>query len=173
VVSGLVAAGALLAVAVGVAYSSIITLTNGGSSFDFVTATFVQDQMEAYGRTIFVLAPYMTMAFAGAVVGRSTLAGVGWAIGFAFMEPLVAGLMRLGGNPWEDIPRYFINANVQAILLQNKLPGVLPQFGPGRHEVAQWRLNSAEVAAIILALYIAVFIILALWVYRRRDITAS
>jgi ABC-2 type transport system permease protein len=173
VVLGLVAAGALLAVLVGLVYSSLITFTNGGANLDFITPTFVREQFETYGRTVFVLAPYVAMAFAGAVVGRSTLAGVGLSIGFAFMEPLIGGLMRLGGRPWEEIPRFFVNANAQVILLQNKLPEVLPHFGSTRSELAQQHLNSPEVAAIFLAVYTAIFIGLAFWVYRRRDITAA
>ncbi|MGD0205948.1 MAG: DUF2600 family protein, partial [Dehalococcoidia bacterium] len=166
-------AGALLAVLVGLVYSSLITFTNGGANLDFITPTFVREQFETYGRTVFVLAPYVAMAFAGAVVGRSTLAGVGLSIGFAFMEPLIGGLMRLGGRPWEEIPRFFVNANAQVILLQNKLPEVLPHFGSTRSELAQQHLNSPEVAAIFLAVYTAIFIGLAFWVYRRRDITAA
>jgi len=173
VVCGLVIAGALLGVAVGLVYSSIITFTSGGSNFDFVTGAFIRDQLESCARTLFVLAPYVTMAFAAAVVGRSTLAGVGSAIGFAFMEPLINGLMRVAGSPWEDIPRFLINANVQVVLLQNSLPDVLPHFGPSRRELADRHLNSPEVAALILGLYVVVFVALAFYAYRKRDITAS
>jgi ABC-2 type transport system permease protein len=173
VVSGLVAAGALLAVIAAVIYSSIITFSSGGSSLDFVTLTYVRDQFASYGRTLFVMAPYVALAFAAAVIGRSTLAGVGSAIGFAFIEPLISGLMRLGGSFWQDIPRFLMNSNIEVIVLQNKLPDVLPSFGPSRQELANQHVNSPQVAAIVLAVYIVAFIALALYVYRRRDITAT
>lgn len=172
VVSGLIAAGALLAVAVGLAYSTIITVTNGGASVDFVTPGFVKDQAASYGRTLFVMAPYVALAFAVAVIGRSTLAGVGSGIGFAFVEPIVGGLMRLGGNPWRNLPNYLLNANAQVIMVQNKLPDVV-RFGPSRRELAGEHVNSAPVAAIILAIYVVVLVALAFYVYRRRDITAG
>lgn len=169
----LIAAGALLAVAVAMAYSTIITLSSGGSDFSFVTAGWAKEQFFSYCRTLFVMAPYVTLAFAAATVGRSTLAGVGTGMGFAFLEPLVSNLMRLGGNPWKSIPNYLLNANVQVITLQNAVPEPLPRFGPSRSDVADQSLHSPEAAAIILAVYIAAFICIALFAYRRRDITAG
>lgn len=172
VVCGLIAAGSLLAVAVGLAYSAIITVSNGGANFDFVTAGFVKDQAASYGRTLFVMAPYVALAFAVAVIGRSTLAGVGSGIGFAFVEPIVSGLMRLGGNPWRNIPNYLLNANAQVIMLQNKLPEVV-RFGPSRRDLANDHVNTVPEAAIILAIYAVVLVAVAFYVYRRRDITAG
>ncbi len=172
VVFTLIAAGTLLAVTVGLAYSSIITTTNGGSDFSFVDGAFIRDQAAALGRTLFVMTPYVTMAFAAAVVGRSTLAGVGTGVGFAFMEPIVSNLMRLGTGFWKHVPNYLINANIQVLLSQNKLPDVA-NFGPSQRELAERGANSAGGAALILLLYILVFVALALIVYRRRDITAG
>jgi len=171
VVCGLVAAGALLAVAVGLVYSSIITVTNGGSDFSFVTPGFIRDQVESFGRSLFVMAPYVTLAFAMAAIGRSTLAGVGAGIGIAFVEPLIGGLMRLAGNPWKEIPNYLINANSNVILLHNKLPDVV-RFGPTTQDLAQRHVNSMPEAMFILAIYSGAFVALAFLVYRRRDITA-
>lgn len=172
VVCALVVAGTVLTVAVGMVFSSVITYTSGGSDFDFITLTFLRQQAEAFGRTLFVLSPYVAMAFAGATVGRSTLMGVGASIGFAFVEPIIAALMRLGGSPWEDIPRFFINANVLVVLAQNELPEVLPRFGPSRRDLADEHFNSPEMATLVLALYVVFFVALAFYVYRRRDITA-
>ena len=171
VVCGLVAAGALLAVAVGLVYSSIITVTNGGSDFSFVTPGFIRDQVESFGRSLFVMAPYVTLAFAMAAIGRSTLAGVGAGIGIAFVEPLIGGLMRLAGNPWKEIPNYLINANSNVILLHNKLPDVV-RFGPTTQDLVQRHPNSTPEAMFILAIYSGAFVALAFLVYRRRDITA-
>jgi ABC-2 type transport system permease protein len=171
VVCGLVAAGTLLAVVVGLIYSSIITVTNGGPDFSFVTPGFIRDQVESLGRTLFVMAPYVTLAFAMAAIGRSTLAGVGAGIGFAFVEPLIGGLMRLGGSPWKEIPNYLVNANSQVVLLQNKLPDVV-RFGPSSQDLAQRQLNGTPEAMLILAIYSLAFVALAFLVYRRRDITA-
>ena len=171
VVFGLVAGGVLLAVAVALAYSALITAWNGGASWSFLTAGWLKDQSADYLRTIFVMAPYVALAFAAATIGRSTLAGVGAGIGVAFLEPLVSSLMRLGGNPWKSMPDYLISANRTVILLQNHLPPGLPNFGGGDARDAS--ANSVGEASIILAAYIVAFIALAFAVYRRRDITAG
>lgn len=171
VVFGLVAAGVLLAVAVALTYSAVITAVNGGASWSFLTPGWLKDQSGDYVRTIFVMAPYVALAFAAATIGRSTLAGVGAGIGVAFLEPLVSSLMRLGGNPWHSIPDYLISANRSVILLQNHLPAGLPSFGGGDSRDAS--ANSVGEASIILAVYVVAFIAIAFAVYRRRDITAG
>ena len=83
-----------------------------------------------------MLVPYLTLAFAVAVFGRSTLAGVGTGLGVAFIEPIVDALMRSAGSPWKDIPNYLLNTNRQIILLQNKVPDVLPRLGGDRGDLA-------------------------------------
>lgn len=173
VVALLIAAGTLAAVAVALAYSTIITFTSGGTDFSFFTAGFVKDQVFSYGRTLFVMSPYVALAFAFAVIGRSTLAGVGAGLGVAFLEPLISNLMRLGGNPWKSIPNWLPNANTDVITLQNAVPEPLPRFGLSASEAASRGLNSPGVAALVILAYVVVFLAVAFVIYRRRDITAT
>ena len=100
-------------------------------------------------------------------------AGVGAGIGIAFVEPLVGNLMRAGGSPWKDIPNYLINSNANVIIVQNKVPPALPSFGPSARDLADQHVFSVEGAAVVLAIYIVVFIALALLFYRRRDIGSA
>lgn len=169
VIFGLVAAGTLLAVVVALIYGFIISAYYGSASVDFVTATFVRDQLASYGRTLLVMAPYVALAFAVAVIGRSTLAGVGSGLGVAFIEPIVGELMRLGGSPWKDMPKFFLSTNRQVVMLQNKLPGVLPRIGGGGDGGPDGAF-SALGAEMLLIGYTVAFICLALVVFRRRDI---
>ncbi len=171
VVCGLIAVGALLAVAAGLIYSSVIMSVSGGADFSFLTAAFVGHQSASYARTLFVLSPFVAIAFAAAVIGRSTLSGVGAGLGFTFLEPIISSLMRAAGGRWAHIPNYLPSANKQVILLQNSLPEVL-RVGPGS-DLADAAANSVAQAAIILALYTIAFVALGLYVYRRRDITAG
>jgi ABC-2 type transport system permease protein len=173
VVFVLVAAAMLLAVAVGLFYSWVITETSGGTSWDFLTWPFVWDQVQAFGRTLFVLTPYVALAFSFSVIGRSTLAGVGAGLGIAFIGPLIGALMRQGGEPWQSIPNYLLTTNSQVILAQTRIAQPLPRFGPGNRELLSEGAPSPETAALILLVYVVVFVALALFVYRRRDITAN
>jgi ABC-2 type transport system permease protein len=172
VVFGLVAVGTLLAIAAALTYSFIIALYYGEASGSFLTVSLVGDQTAAYGRTLLVLTPYMTLAFAVAVLGRSTLAGVGTGMGVAFAEPLINGLLGAAGSPWSNIPHYLLNTNRQIVLLQNKVPAVLPRFGAGGGGAVS-PVHSALVAGLILAGYAVAFISVALVLYRRRDIGSS
>lgn len=171
VVFGLTAVGMLLAIAAALACSLVISLYYGGTSASFLTGGFVRDQFAAYGRTLFVLVPYLTLAFAVAVFGRSTLAGVGTGLGVAFIEPIVDALMRSAGSPWKDIPNYLLNTNRQIILLQNKVPDVLPRLGGDRGDLAG--AHDPVVAGLILAAYSVAFVVIAFALFRRRDIGSS
>ena len=103
-----------------------------------------------------------------AIAGRSTLAGVGAGIGVAFLEPLVSGLMRLGGEPWKSMPNYLIDANRDVILLQNEIPAGLPNFGPSARMLRERGVHSPAEAAMILLVYMAVFLAVGFALYRRR-----
>jgi hypothetical protein len=153
----------------------VITTYYGGSDFSFITAGFLKEQFFSWGRTIYVMAPFVALAFAAAILGRSTLAGVGIGLAVTFLEPLIGSLMRLGGPRWEAVPNYLISANRGVVLAQNKLPVGLPEFsfGPTKTELARQGAFSPEAAALILALYTISFLVLAFIVYRRRDITSS
>lgn len=172
VVFGLTAAGTLLAIAAALTYSFIISLYYREASASFLTTAFVRDQFAAYGRTLLVLLPYVTLAFAVAVIGRSTLAGVGTGMGVAFAEPIINGLLGAAGSPWANIPHYLLNTNRQIILLQNNVPAVLPRLGGGGGG-GDSPVHSALVAGLILATYSVAFVSIALVMYRRRDIGSS
>lgn len=166
---------ALLAVGVAVAYSALITQVNGGSDFSFLTPGFVKEQWLAFGRTLYVMAPFVALAFSAAIVGRSTLAGVGVGLAVAFLEPLISNLLRLGGARWEHIPNYLIDSNRDVIIAQNQLPAALQRysFGPSQRQLDARGANSVEEAAIIIAIWIAVFLVIGFATYRWRDINAS
>ena len=173
VVSMMTLLGAAIAVLVGLSFSGFITWSSGGTNWDFLTWTFVRDQGIAYLRTVYVLAPYVFMAFCIAVVARSTLAGVGAGLGVAAVGPLIAGLMREGGEPWRSLPDYFIHRNAEIILAQNVVPRPLPQFGPSLRNLERNDAFSPETAAIILGVYVIVFVVTSLVVFSRRDIAAG
>jgi ABC-type transport system involved in multi-copper enzyme maturation permease subunit len=148
-----------------------VTLYYGHASASFLTGVYVRDQFAAYARTLLVLAPYVTLAFGVAVIGRSTLAGVGTGLGVAFLEPIIDALMRTAGRPWQDIPDYLLSANTRIIVLQNQLPRALPRLGANNADITG--AHSPLVAGIILAGYALTFIAVSFYVFRTRDIGAS
>ena len=173
VVTVMTCLGAALAVAVGLAMSGFITWSSGGANWDFVTNDFIWRQFEAYIRTVYVLLPYVFMAFCISVIGRSTLAGVGAGLGVATVGRLIAELMQQGGEPWRSMPDYFIHRNADILMAQNVVPRPLPQFGPSLNNLARNEAFSPETAALILGVYIFVFIAATLIVFSRRDIASG
>ena len=173
VVTVMTCLGAALAVAVGLAMSGLITWTSGGANWDFVTDQFLWNQFEAYLRTVYVLMPYVFMAFCISVLGRSTLAGVGAGLGVATVGRLIAELMQQGGEPWRSLPDYFIHRNADILMAQNVVPRPLPQFGPSLRNLERNEAFSPETAALILGIYILVFVAATLIVFSRRDISAG
>jgi ABC-2 type transport system permease protein len=173
VVCLMVVLGSLLAVIVGLFCSFVITESSGGTDYSFVNMDFIRSQLMAFGRANYVLAPYVTMAFCLAVVFRSTLAGVGTGLGVALIGRVIAELMQQGGPPWTSLPKYFIHTNTDVIMTQNAVPRPLPRFGPGVGELTRNGAFTPEQAAMVLAVYIVIFIAIAFIVYKRRDITAG
>jgi ABC-type transport system involved in multi-copper enzyme maturation permease subunit len=173
VVTAMTFVGAAIAVIVGLSISGLITWTSGGANWDFVTGDFVLNQLEAYIRTVFVLLPYVFMAFCVAIIGRSTLAGVGAGLGVATVGRFIAELMTQGGEPWRSLPDYFIHRNADILMAQNVVPRPLPQFGPSLRNLERNEAFSPETAAIILGIYVLVFIATSLIVFSRRDIASG
>ena len=71
------------------------------------------------------------------------------------------------------MPDYFIHRNADILMAQNVVPRPLPQFGPSLNNLARNEAFSPETAALILGVYIFVFIAATLIVFSRRDIASG
>jgi hypothetical protein len=81
--------------------------------------------------------------------------------------------MDQAGTPWKSLPQYFLHTNSQIIMAQNAVPQPLPQFGPDLRDLARAGARPPEQAAVILLVYVVVFVAITFVVFRRRDITAN
>lgn len=128
---------------------------------------FLPQTLAALGRTAYVMLPYLALTFLVALWTRSTAAGIGIGLSVLFLEGLFTSLITLGDSPLERLPAALLSRNVDAVMAPNSagLGGTFAQ--PATDLPDPWR------AAGVLALYIAAFIGLAYWVFRRRDITAG
>ena len=172
----LVAAGILILIGMVVGLvtgflMSLITTAIGGYSFDFSFATggYLWDQFLQFWRTFYVLMPYALLGFLLAIVGRSAMPGIALGIGIFFLESIVTTFMILAGGWVAKIPDYLLAANVRAITALNNLPqGVGMGMGGGNLSS-----QTPEIwqAAGTLAVYSLVFIVLAFYLFRKRDVT--
>ncbi len=150
---------------------SMITTAVGGYKFDFsfATNTYLWDQFLQFWRTFFILIPYMLLGFMFSIVGRSAMPGIALGIGVLFLESIITAFMTLAGGWIAKIPDYLIAVNVRSI---NAL-GSLPQnFQEGMVFGSQSiTLPSESHAFITLAIYSVVFMIIAYYLFHKRDVT--
>ncbi len=172
----LVAAGILIltGMVIGLATGflmSLITTAVGGYSFEFsfMTSGYLWDQFLQFWRTFYILLPYVLLGFLFAVMGRSAMPGIALGIGIFFLETIITAFMTLAGGWIARIPDYLLAANVRVITALNDLPQGMGMgmtngnFSSGSNELWQ--------AFTILAIYSLAFIILAFYLFRRRDLT--
>ena len=148
---------------------SLITSAIGGYSFDFgfATGSYLWDQFLQFWRTYYVLLPYVLFAFMFSVVGRSAMPGIALGIGIFFLEAIVTGLMSLAGGWIARIPDYLPGANVRALNALSDLPSGFTMGGGG----PATQLPDAVQAALILAAYDILFLAIAFYFFRKRDVT--
>ena len=150
-------------------FMSLITTAIGGYAFDFgfMTGEYIWDQFIHFWRTFFVLIPYALVGFLMAIVGRSVLPGIALGIGIFFIESLISNFLRLAGGWVEEIPNYLLAANAQAINMLADLPQSFTRMGGD----IPFELPGTTHAFITLGIYSVVFLVLAFYVFRRRDVT--
>jgi ABC-2 type transport system permease protein len=149
---------------------SLITTAIGGYKFDFsfATGTYWWDQFVQFWRTFYIMLPYILLAFMFSVVGRSAMPGIAVGVGVFFLEPIISGLMGLAGGWVAQIPDYLIRNNFSVIDSLNNLPGGIGgAFSGGAAQTL-----SLTHAAITLGIYIIVFLVIAFYMFRRRDVTS-
>jgi ABC-2 type transport system permease protein len=160
----------LIGMVVGIATGfimSLITTAIGGYAFDFSFATggYLWDQFLQFWRTFYVLIPYVLIGFLFAVIGRSSIPGFVLGIGEFFLESMIVALLRLAGGWIAKIPDYLLTVNVNAI---NTLSGVSPKV-PVLGDSSQ--LPGLPHALVTIAIYNLVFIMIAFYLFRKRDLT--
>lgn len=149
---------------------SLITTAIGGYSFnfDFLTGQYVWEQFLQFWRTFFVLIPYTALAFLFAIVGRGAMTGIGLGIGVYIVESLITTFMVLAGGWVAKVPDYLLANNINAIISLAQLP---EGFRGGGFGDVTFQLPGTTHAFVTLTIYSVVFLVLAFYVFRRRDVT--
>jgi len=166
----LILIGMVIGLAIGF-IMSLITTAIGGYAFDFSFATggYLWDQFLQFWRTFYVIIPYVLLGFLFALVGRSAMPGIALGIGVFFLESIVTTFMSLAGGWIAEVPKYLLTANVRAIISTTSLPQGF-SAGMGVSNAAS-QIPGLPHAFITLAVYSLVFIVLAFYLFRKRDVT--
>ncbi len=169
----LAAIGFLLALALGILFSAIVTALEdrpitldlprgGGPSYADAVLMALR---AAYG-----MMPYVLLAFCLTVVGRSTTLGLAGVLVYVIVEAILLGILGGVGGATADVRAYFIGYNVIALLAANQV-GQVGIFSLAlRDNPPASELPDPVVAALVLALYCLVFLAIAYAVFQRRDL---
>jgi ABC-type transport system involved in multi-copper enzyme maturation permease subunit len=127
-------------------------------------------------RTAYTLLPYAALAVLFAVWTRSLAASIALGIGYTFLvEGLFSQLLRLVGGLPGRIALYLPGQMATAVMQLNQgmIAGPDAEVQAG-NEMAQRMFSylSPKVAALGIAVYVALFVGLAFWRFRRQDLTA-
>jgi ABC-2 type transport system permease protein len=164
----------LIAMVVGVAVGfamSLLTTAIGHYAFDFsfFTGSYAWDQFLQFWRTFYTIVPYALLGFLMAIVGRSAMPGIATGIGVDFLEGIITTFMVLAGGWIAKVPDYLISANVRAINSLAKLPSNFGDRLAGGN--GGGTLPSPTHAYITLGLYSLAFLVLAYYLFKKRDVT--
>ena len=159
--------GMIIGVATGFVMSLITTaIGNYAFNFNFATGEYIWSQFLQFWRTFYIIMLYALLGFLFAVVGRSAMPGIAVSIGVLFLESIITTLMRLAGGWVAKIPNYLLTANVDAINALNQIP---QGFAEGRGG-GLIQLPPINQAYTVLTVYILVFVAIAFYLFRRRDV---
>lgn len=121
-------------------------------------------------RAMYTMTPYVLLAFCLTVVGRSTTLGVVSIVLFVIIEGIVVGILGSIGGATADVRGYFLGHNVTAVLAANRVDSEAVNSLALRGSPLGTDLPDPAVAALVLALYSAAFLLIAYWVFLRRDL---
>ena len=125
--------------------------------------------LTASWRTIYAFLPYTALTAAIVVWARSTGAGVAAGLVIYFAESLIAQLLIQFNRDFATIANLGIARNVQSISQATVRVGV--NTGPAPSDAPA--LPDQTQAAIVLAVWTVLFIALAYWRLRTRDVTLA
>jgi ABC-2 type transport system permease protein len=162
IVAGIII-GLITAVLLGVLFTAI-----RGFSWDLGSglASFTGRELLTFVRTLYVMLPYILLAFLFTVFGRSTAAGIGFGIGASVLETIITGLLFMAHGWLAKIPNYLLSTNIQAI---NALSQSSLRVSMGSN--TSTTTPSAPHAFIVLAVYCVAFIAISFTLFQKRDVT--
>ena len=143
-----------------IAGSFIATTIAAGDTSGLDPGAIAQSAAKAY----YTFLPYMALAALIAVWSRSAGAGIAAGLVLYFAEGLIAGLLVQLNREWANIVNYGLSRNVTALTRDAAATGVT-------QDPTAVALPGEGQAALVLAVYTLVFVALAFWRLRTRDIT--
>ena len=166
--AGFIAAGMIIGMLVAILLGALFTAIRGFSwSLGSGLASFTGRELLTFIRSLYVMLPYILLAFLFTVLGRSTAAGIGFGIGASVLETIITGLLFMAHGWLAKIPSYLLSTNVQVINSLSQSSGGV-KITMGTYAVQP---PGALHAFIVLAIYCIAFVAISFAIFQKRDVT--
>ncbi|GMU39671.1 MAG: hypothetical protein AMXMBFR23_05370 [Chloroflexota bacterium] len=161
--------GLLVGLLVVLLTSTVITLIDGRLDLGFVDGPYLRHSAASFGRLLVQIAPYLSLSFMFAVIGRSPTSGIAISIGVMFLEAIVGGMMTLAGGWVAEIPRFGLDYNADSLSME--AGGLFGQMADSAASpfASVMELPDPKVAAAVLLTWAVVFLGIAFWRFQRQD----
>ena len=153
--------GSIAAIAASYTVSAVAGISPG-SGVDFAEVARVAV------KSGYTFLPYMALALAIAVWSKSAGAGIATGLVVYFAESIVAGILVSLNKDYAQIVNWGLSRNASALTRT-----VSGQAGPTSQDPTASTLPDPTQAAIVLGIYCAIFLALAYWRLRSRDVTVG
>ncbi|HEY8491587.1 MAG TPA: ABC transporter permease subunit, partial [Dehalococcoidia bacterium] len=157
----LVAVGVGLALALGYGGALVLAAATGGAEFTFLDGAYVGEALVGALAVMSGVLPYAALAAAGAVIGRSTAAGVAPGLALYVVEVVSLPILVALGGRYEEVVNYLPTINAQVLLQHVHAENIQEEVPSAVHNLA------------VLAAYVVVGAGAALAVFQRRDVTTG
>jgi ABC-type transport system involved in multi-copper enzyme maturation permease subunit len=163
--------GVVIGMAIGIITGAILNIFTGiSTNLSFFSALWLMHAIIFLLEVMLALFMYAMLSLCLSTLGRATAAGVAGSLVWWVLESVLGGAFYLAGAQMKGfmgdflraVPDYFIGNNISA-LLQNQASNIYGTATPSQ-------LSDLH-AVLVLAGYLVIFIGLAWWITRGRDIT--
>lgn len=164
----------LVALGVGILFSIIATSAEGKPiTLDVPGGPSLSEVALMVLRSAAGIIPYGLLAFALAVIGRSTALGIAGTLGYMLGEGIVVAILDSIGGIAADVREIAIGHHVASLIAANRIGGGDYNSIAARELPVSADLPDVWIAALVVCLYSTAFAAVAFIVFQRRDLRSS
>jgi ABC-type transport system involved in multi-copper enzyme maturation permease subunit len=164
----------LVALGAGVLFSILATSVEGESiTLDVPDGPSVPEIFLMVLRSALGIIPYGMLAFALAVIGRSTALGIAGTLGYMLGEGIIVAILESIGGIAADFREVAIGHHVASLIAANRIGSGDYNSIAARELPVAADLPDVWVAALVILLYSAAFAAVAFFIFQRRDLRSS
>lgn len=164
----------LIALAIGILFSILATAAAGDSiTLDVPGGPSLPEVLLMVLRSAAGIIPYGLLAFALAVIGRSTALGIAGTIGYMLGEGIVVAILESIGGIAADFREVAIGHHVASLIAANRIGSGDYNSIAAREIPISGDLPDVWTATFVILVYCAIFVAIAFFVFNRRDLRSS